>query len=285
MASNFECIGMAFPDAEAFEEYLGALAQEATRQLAPTSRWEHRRWVDPSGASVTFHLENGNIDCLTPFFDPPDGLTRWRVRTSGAHLASCRHCSGADCDLLDEQGEMVTRAGVQWLNFAPYERWLRTERTYELEVVGFAHEARFFDTPEQFEAAQSEAVGDAPVTPDGKPLRFAENAFLPTGMFASPDADFESSADVFGRVMSVERRVNAGTGGAFYRIRVEALPGLLDVVVPPLGDDDAAPRVGQQAWLGVWLVGRPVPQPEGSGEGPEERRGDGGILRRLFGGR
>jgi hypothetical protein len=71
----------------------------------------HLRWTDPSGASVAFHLdEAGAIDCCTPFFQAPEPA-RWRVRTSGPHPdAGCSHCGGADCDVLDAGGELVTRA-------------------------------------------------------------------------------------------------------------------------------------------------------------------------------
>jgi hypothetical protein len=149
-----------------------SLADAAVDDLPTHAPAQHLRWADDSGASVAFHLSDGDgIACVTPFFVPPDEpLSRWRVMTTGpAPDPRCEHCGGADCDILDAAGEMVTRAAVQWLHFVPFHAWLEEPRELELEVVAFARQAAFFDTPEAFEEGQREMWGE-PAECKGEPV-------------------------------------------------------------------------------------------------------------------
>src|SRR5689334_19165994 len=99
-----------------------------TRQVLPTS------WGRLVGTT-----SGGRTAVVTPFFVAPGGGTRLSVRTSAPHLdKECAHCSGADCDLVDESGELITRTTIQWAFFEPYRAWLGEAREAALEVVGFA---------------------------------------------------------------------------------------------------------------------------------------------------
>src|SRR5688500_17308708 len=113
MASHFTCIGLTAADQAAFFALLDSLIERAEEVGGPG----HLYWRDPSGAALAFHVDGNAIECVTPFFDADDGST-WLVETSApADDPGCEHCGGADCDLLDASGEMVTRSAVQWLQF------------------------------------------------------------------------------------------------------------------------------------------------------------------------
>lgn len=272
MSSNFDCIGLVVPDAGAFER-LVAEVFDAARPEFEEGAQKHLLWTDGSGAALALHVSEDGVDCVTPFFAPEDGLTRWKVRTTEpVDDPDCVHCSGADCDLLDASGEMVTRCTVQWLHYAPYRQWLKEPRTFDLEVVAFGRSVQFFRTAEDFEAAQRTWFGDEPLGGTGKPMRMANNAFMPNGMFADASAGMgeRATASFGGQVTRVEQRVNVRTGRPFLRARVATLPGEVDVVFGGFGGE--GPHVGDQAWIEAWMVGRPV-------ERPQSRTG---VVRRLF---
>lgn len=267
MGDHFSAIGLDFRDDASLARFTGRVVRGAT-EVGCTAAGSHLQWIDPSGACVLFHLDKRRVlECMTPFFSPPEGLARWRVHTSSAAIdGQCQHCSGADCDILDASDEIVTRAAVQFAMFAPYKAWLRTDRTYDLEVVAFAQQASFFATRAEFEATQAEWWGDAR-TPSGEPLRFDEVSFFPQGLLGTGQEAMGDRAKALmgGRVESATLRCSA-QGKTFQHVRVASLPGLTDVVVNP-ASMTGTPTSGCLAWVEAWLVGRPVdppPPPGGS---------------------
>jgi len=194
-------------------------------------------WTDPRGAALKFHFEDGAVACVTPFFVSPDP-TVWRVGTTiPVRDDGCIHCSGADCDLVDASGEMITRTTVQLLDFASFD----PGRTSVLEVVAFAHHA-VFCRPEDF-AAESKKVLS---------MGMADISFLPVGMFGPLSPVGERAISIFaGRVEAVRSlRCKAD----FVHVRVRTLPGPIDVVLPEAPEA----HIGQQALVEAWLVARPL---------------------------
>src|SRR5690349_19230486 len=153
--SHFSAIGLDAGDQDAFMRTIDSVFDAAVEDAPATPPAAHLRWTDPSGASLALHLSGpATIACLTPFFAPPQP-TRWRVRSSApSDDAGCADCGGADCDVLDARGELVTCATVQWLHYRPFRDWLTAEREYELEVAAFAHRIGCYPTPEAFDADQ-----------------------------------------------------------------------------------------------------------------------------------
>jgi hypothetical protein len=263
MASHLDCIGIDVADSGAIETFLeGALA--AARVDAPGSM-EHRHllWLDPSGAALGLHLRGETLECLTPFFVAPDGPALWRARTTAAAAdPDCEHCSGADCDLVDPAGEVLTRATVQWLHFLPWEQWLASPRNFELEVVAFAHRVAFCADQAAFEEAQREFWAE-PGQPelmldDGRPLRLSHTGFLPLGMFGPAEGSVgdRATALLAGPVGAHRACRNQTTGRGFEHVRIDTLPGPVDVVVAEesyAGDLST----GALALVEGWLVGRP----------------------------
>jgi hypothetical protein len=177
--SHFSAVGLDVADEAGFNRTVGGLFPLARDDSPSGATTRHRLWRDPSGAALAFHLgEDDAIECVTPFFFAPEPAS-WRVETSGpADDESCPHCGGADCNLLGADGQMVTRAAVQWLRYMPDRS--RMPCTIDLDVVTFAHALSFFPDQKSFEAGQ-EAIW--PTKPGEKPMRMADESFFPTGMF------------------------------------------------------------------------------------------------------
>ncbi len=260
MADHLGAIGLVASDESSFGQLLDAIIDKSTEERS-SGQYRHLLWVDPSGAAAYSHLDTDTqtIECITPFFAPAEGLARWRVKTS-EYLddAECPHCGGADCDIVDEDGETITRSAVQWAMYQPYRDWLEREQTFELEVVVFAHTIDIVADEETFASSPANVMGK---DDKGEPLRLASNAFLPFGMFAEGnDMSERSIARINGRIVAAERRTNQLTDQPFWQIRIDALPGPTDIVVAADMIENEPQPGAYLAVLG-WLVGRPVVAP------------------------
>jgi len=158
---------------------------------------------------------------------------------------------------------MCTRTALQFLFFEPYRVWLERERTFDMTVVGFASSLSLCATPDDLEHAQAALFGEAkanvPREP-GKPLRLADQAFLPYGMFgAEGDLGARARALLTGNVEAVTLARNEITGTPFVHTRVLTLCGPIDVVAPV--DAVEVPEHAMLAIADCWLVGRPVDAP------------------------
>lgn len=246
--SHFSCIGLDGASPEVFqasvEQCLAAALPERDR-LA---------WRDPSGAALLAHLDGGEVACVTPWLRATEPSV-WQVTTRAPQLDDCVHCSGVACDLLVE-GELASRAFVQLLRFTDLQPWLSApgERSWPLEVVGFAHAFEAFASPEAFERWQAGYWRTPDGTPrtqaDGKPLRFAETFFLPEGMFGQP---MEATALLSGRARSARWLTNTLTGQRFGLVRLGTLVGELNVVLD--AGDCTLPRPDELCVARAWLVG------------------------------
>jgi hypothetical protein len=275
--SNLSCIGFQVQDQSKFVRLLDLLVREAVNDAPADAESRHVRWTDTSGASVAFHVGKAGIECITPYFVAPSPAPAlWNVRThAAADDPDCAHCGGADCDILDSDGGMITRATVQWLHYQPSREWLTTERSFELQVVMFAGHAATYENEQDFYAAQeSSAQGlSTAKNPEEKRLRFAAESFLSEGIFAPANARMidRATAMMAGRIEACHHLSNSLSGKQFVHLRVRTLPGVLEVVVPSV---DGTPSVGALCSARGWLVGRPnvVPRNRRSSWGKWFRR-------------
>jgi hypothetical protein len=263
--SNLACIGFAITDQSKFVRLIDAIASDAVEDAPATSQSRHTRWTDASGAAIAVHVgSDRRIHCITPYFVAPGG-SAWKVRThSAADDPGCAHCGGADCDILGSDGQMVTRATVQWLHYQPFREWLTTERSFGLQVVMFGSRVAAYANKEELDAAQetwfpglSSAQG-----PAGKSLRVAAESFLPEGMFAPAQAPMNNraSAMLAGQIEACNQLSNTLSGRQFVHLRLRTLPGLVDVVTASV---EGTPTLGAICAARGWLVGRPdVTAPE-----------------------
>ena len=276
--SHLSAIGFDASSEDDLQRMLGAALDRAAPPADLGASAAHYLWFrDASGAALAARLDARKaVECVTPFFVAPDGGTRWRVHTSAPHIdRECLHCSGADCDVLDPSSEvMCTRTALQFLFFEPYQVWLEVAQTFEV-VVGFASSLSLCATPDDFERAQAalfgEAESGAPREP-GKPMRLADQAFMPHGMFgAEGHLGARARALITGDVESVTLARNEIAGTGFVHARVRTLGGPIDIVAP--ADAVEVPERATLAIADCWLVGRPVETP------PPKA----GFFRRLFG--
>lgn len=252
------------------DDFLRTVGTVLNRAAPPadlgTSAARYLWFRDASGAALAARVDSqGRVECITPFFAAADGGTRWRMHTSAPHFdRECLHCSGADCDVLDPSSEeMCTRTALQFLFFEPYRVWLEYERTFDITVVGFASSLSLCATHDDLERAQAALFGEAELnTPrePGKPLRLADQAFLPYGMFvAEGHLGARARALLTGNVEAVNLARNEITGTRFVHARVRTLCGLIDIVAPT--DAVEVPERAMLAIADCWLVGRPVDAP------------------------
>lgn len=241
--SHFSCIGYAADSEDAFEELVTELVDEA-KELPFGVRSRHTLVSDASGARLAMHFEGSTIACITPWFE---ASSRLKVASSAPlDDEHCVHCGGADCDFLDDKGEIVTRATVQWVWAAPWRGWMGSQRTYTIQLAAFAHRVS--------------AYADDKAFAEGQPgeLKMAPNAFLPYGMFDEGKSVTSRASALFaGTLVEVRKRQNERTGRQFQHLRVDTLPGVLDVVADPAAvEGELVP--GRLVLVEAWLVGTPV---------------------------
>lgn len=264
--SNFSAIGFVVSE-DNFQHTVGTALDRAVPPAELGSSAANYLWFrDASGAAIAARIDSQKrVECVTPFFAAADGGTRWRVQTSAAHLdRECSHCSGADCDVLDpSSGEMCTRTAIQFLFFEPYRAWLQQERTFDIIVVGFASSLSLCATHDDLERAQAALFGEAEpgvARKPGEPMRLADQAFLPHGMFgAEGQLGSRARALLTGNVEAVNLARNEITGDQFVHARVRTLCGSIDIVAP--ADAVEIPEYPTLAIADCWLVGRPVEAP------------------------
>ncbi|HZL73181.1 MAG TPA: hypothetical protein VFC86_12005 [Planctomycetota bacterium] len=255
MGGNLACLGFAASTPQELNQALAPLIDSARLSHQSGGGFSHLLWRDPSGAAIAIHVRGGAIQCITPFYSPPGGASSWLVESKAALIdPECRDCSGAVCDVLDSEGNQVTRAAIQFLHFRPYAQWLTKPRRYRVDVSAFATELDVFATLADFD----KVVSQLPIRgPDDVKLSLAPNFFIPVGMFG--DEGQPSRILFAGSVSTAYLRTNGASGKKFWHLQVDALPGRIDVVHPER--EGFYPANGQIALVGAWLVGRPVDPP------------------------
>jgi len=250
MWGHFESIGLSLRTAEELAEFVDESWGDFVEEFR-AGEVRHLRWTDASGASLAAHVEEDDVVCVTPFFDPPEGLTQWTVRSSGPREdAGCVHCGAADVDIL-AGGDLVTRTTVQWLHFLPYRSWLHAKRDYSLSVAAFAEQVSIFPDEDSFHRGPKPGLGN---------LALTVNAFLPIGMLSGArTARAATKAAFSGRIAQARERRNT-RGGSFWHLRIETLPGAVDVVAAP-GAFRRPPVAGEVGLIDAWIIGRPVSPP------------------------
>lgn len=188
MSSTLGCIGLAVNDMDTLDELVGRVLPDA-EVVAEAGGLQARRWVDPSGASLTMTVrqqgdDGGVLVDLVPSYVGPAGAgpgVRVGVLTPhGQTLAA---------DLVDAQGETLTRIACDLAQSLVAE--VAEPRPAHLIALGLdvsvhADEAAF-------------TASDAD--------NFATGAVLAYGLFSDPEAeaakDVEPTAYVSGTVLAV----------------------------------------------------------------------------------
>jgi len=234
-----------------------ALANSSRDPVLRSSRMRHLLWKDEAGGAIAFHVHRERIEYVTTFFEAPEPSV-WNVATSGPAIdEACEHASGADCAVLDDEAETRLVTAVQWLYYAPYDRYLRHAQVLNLEVVGFASAVRAYADRGELMAAEA--------WPEDVDADNRAELFYATGLSqGAPSLSQRARATIGGEVESVDHRTSGLTKEPFVAVRLQTGAGPLNVVANP-DTVTGSLAAGRWAWCDVWLVGRPTEPPPKTG--------------------
>ena len=250
MASHLSSIGMPVSSEEDFQGLVERVLR--TGDAAPVEPGRGSlRWTDPSGAELWVHLdEGGYVVGVTPHFAGRGSLRAVLTRevkratdspTGGGLQAWINPPEGVlGSDVEGEYPIVFDVPDFQDLGRVAFPCRAR------VAVVGFVHELTAYASEEAYRA---ELAAD---------LDLASKAFIPTGLFGSPDdpAMPEATGLLSGIVQHVERRENALTGKGFVVLTVDSLGGAYDLVADP-GVIQGELVEGGVVRAACWLSGRP----------------------------
>ncbi|HEX6036522.1 hypothetical protein [Longimicrobium sp.] len=243
MPNHFEAVGFAVRDDAQLADVAVRAAEEGASVL--TRAGEYRRWAPGGGAELWVQLDGNHIVGLTPHFA---GDTSLRAGIVGrvAHpedtaLEGALHAWANPPQVGPaDTGDYPFIVAVP--DFRALDR-LRFPSVARVQVAAFAHELRVYPSGEAYLDAQ----------PSG--IRFAEESFIPLGMFTDDEnAVPEPVAVLSGRVLAAGRRTNPA-GGDFWWMHVRTLGGEMDVVAEP-ALVDAEPVAGGVVSGTFYLSGR-----------------------------
>jgi len=250
MASHLSAIGMPVSSEDDFQNLVErVLRTGAAAPLEPGRR--SLCWTDASGAQLWVHLDrSGYVVGVTPHFS---GASRLRTVLTRS---------------VKRETDSPTEGGLQgWVNPPDDVLGSDVEGEYPIvfdvpdfqdlgtltfpcrahvALVGFVHELTAYASEDAFR-----------VDMEGEPA-LATRAFVPTGLFGSPEdpAMPESTGLLTGVVASVSDRENALTGGRFVSVTVDSLGGAYDLVTDPQSVHGTLIE-GGVVRAACWLSGRP----------------------------
>jgi hypothetical protein len=102
--------------------------------------------------------------------------------------------------------------------------WLSLPTIAVVQIAAFAHELQCFENEDEYMAAQ------------GATLKFAEESFVPSGLFhvrAGTRETAQAQAVISGHVLAATEMTNPVTCQRFYWVKVRTLGGEVDVVADP----------------------------------------------------
>lgn len=250
MSSTLGCIGLAVDDVDALDALVGRLLPEA-RVVAQSGDLRARRWIDPSGASLTMTLrqpegddDSGVLVDLVPSYVDSVGAAGVRVGALTGHGATLA------ADLVDADGETVTRIACDLAQSIVAEVTEPREARITalgLQVSVHADAAAF--------AASDESILGTP-EPGETPKRFATDSTLSYGLFNDPE-EAEPTAFLSGTVLDAVSHVTGALDQGFHAVRIRTVGGTLTVCLAA----DEHPEVPQpgQVLSGVCYLVLDVP--------------------------
>ena len=224
MSSTLGCIGMAVDDVDALDALVARLLPDA-RVVARAAGLQARRWIDPSGASVTMTLQQqdaagdddgedgGVLVDLVPSYVDAAGAGGVRVGVLVPHGATLA------ADLVDAEGETITRVACDLAQSIVAE--VSAPRDARITALGL--QVTVHDDADAF-ARSDESILGTP-EPGEAPKRFATESLLSYGLFGDPDTA-EPRAFLSGTVLaSVSHRTEVEQ--EFHAVRISTVGGTM----------------------------------------------------------
>lgn len=242
MASNLSTIGFVFDNQDSFQDAMMQCASAASARL-PCDNGEYGIWRSRTGAQVWFHFgqsESGEVEIfgLSPFFE---GKSSVRLQVSNVvQRRGDNAFEGAFHGWVnpDAQGKGSYPLVFDAVDFASRSGG-EFPTLHNVRIAAFARELTAYGDDAAFVASQQ----------DGDGLKFAPQAFIPTGLFAASQAEGAAgngasiadnsakptaTALLTGKVLEHSKLRNEATSRDFHWLVVETLDNVvIDVVADP----------------------------------------------------
>ncbi len=220
MSSTLGCLGLYVDDLDTLDALVGRLLPEAT-VIAESGELQARRWIDPTGASLTMTIQKSGDDSgvlidLVPSYVDATGAAGVRV---GALVG---HGSTLAADLVDEDGETLTRLACDLAQSLTAE----LDEPREATITALALDVRVHADAAAFEASDDSILGDS--APGETELRFATDSLMSYGLFGDPETA-EPTAFLAGTVLSVVTHPRTELDQGFHAAQVRTVGGTLTV--------------------------------------------------------
>jgi hypothetical protein len=249
MSSTLGCIGMAVDDVDALDALVGRLLPDA-RVVARAADLHARRWVDPSGASVTMTLrQEGDdeeagvlVDLVPSYVDAAGaaGVRLGRLVPHGATLAA---------DLVDADGETVTRLACDLAQSIVAE----VEEARDARITALGLQVGVHADAAAFARSDDSILGTP--EPGETPKRFATESLLSYGLFGDAETA-EPRAFLSGTVLSVASH-RTEVEQDFHAVRISTVGGTMTLCLA--ADDHPEPPQPGSIVAGVCYLVLDVP--------------------------
>lgn len=244
MASHFSSLGMPVATENDFLD-LARRASESSACLEAGPAGRYLRWSCPSGAELWLQVNAENeLVGMNPHFRGESrvrvGLTARVERPQGTPLEGAFH------GWADPPGDAPDGGAYPFVFDSPdflLNGGIEPPALVEAQVVAFAHEVSFHASQADYYNAQTSE------------LRFADQSFIPAGLFESGENGPGATAIFTGHVLKTDERTNRLTGKPFRWALVRTLGGVFDVVIDPTLLDQT-PTAGGLLSGSFWLSGR-----------------------------
>jgi len=218
--SIFDGIGLRFAQGE--DDWLLDFIPEhfELESLADADQgWKTGTWMDPSGAVVDLliHLDDHRFEVAPGFVGGE--ITRL------SYLEFLEdHPDLLVGDLLDEDGETITRLAVQSA------QWIPRGSEALLVVSALARSVSVYADESEFLASPDSKLGEG-----SNAVELSASSFIPVGLFVEPGVAPDPMAMFAGQVVSAASHVNRESGQRFVAARVRTLDSLEITVLWPQG--------------------------------------------------
>ena len=279
MASNLGAVGFHRDEIAEVQKMLSVAFDRAEEagNVVEHAEGKTLRYVDPSGATLTIHVDRGNsFECFQPGF-ASEARFWWRPEHVVPDHDGCRFCDRVYAEFLgdDAGNEMYYPVALTVETMGADRALTPFGETGEFAFAGLCREGQVWGDEAEYER-------ELEAEPWSEEIRgFASRSLIPSGTFAD-DGAWTSDVVAHGVVTSVEERENELGGSRFLLVKLETLGGTFDTCVAP-GTLEREELLAPGAVVGarLTLFGRPLTLRDAPRDVPTAERESKG-LGRLF---
>lgn len=253
--SNFSSIGFIVHTKEEFQTLVKFCFDNG--QDIKCSDGAYYVYSDKSGAELYGQLDDHNeVIGMNPHFR---GKSERKVCLTATYSRPESELDGAFHCWADPENENEPESGAYPFVFDVPDFKTIGEidypKDFKIQLTAFAQEIDVYDDEQEF-ADKQNPIGDG-----DKPLKFASQSFIPSGLFNEEENSSPQATGFFaGTIKEWKLLTNEKTKENFYWLLVETLGGEVDVVFDPKLTSKE-PKVGGVAQGVFWLSGKLLDPP------------------------